>query len=151
MDSQLFAGNTSKGKVTIIEGSGTLANTNYSTSSTATERVYDNTENLFTNAHAVLSCSFSLAPDDQSFVYLVEVGQEIDGTNNVAAPGATDIKGGKVVGSFKIYDTTDQQYQQTVVSLFGIRKAKYAIYNEAGQTMDADFVVTLEGLSLYAK
>lgn len=146
MDSQCFRGK----RVTVIEGTGTLADANFSTSATATERTFDNTEHKFTNAHAVLSCSFTIAPDDQSFVYLVESQQNIDGTNDVSSPTATDIQGGKVVGSFKIYDTTSQQYQQTVISLFGVREAKYSIQNAAGQTIDADFTVTLEGLSLYA-
>ena len=146
MDSQCFRGK----KITIIEGTGTLADSNFSTSGTATERTFDNTEHKFTNAKAVLSCSFTIAPDDQSFVYLVESQENIDGNNDVTQPNATAIKGGRVVGSFKLHDTTDQQYQETIISLFGVREAKYSIQNAGGQTMDSDFIVTLEGLSLYA-
>ena len=145
MDSQCFRGK----KITVIEGTGTLADANYSTSSTATEREFDNTEHKFTNAKAVLSCSYTVAPDDQETIDLVMFEQEIDGANGEAGPTATDIQGGKIIGNFKLYDTTSQQYQATTISLFGIRKAKFSILNNGGQTMDADFTVTLEGLSLY--
>lgn len=147
MDSQCFRGK----KITIIEGTGTLADGNYSTSSTATERVFDNTDHFSTNAKAVISCSFTVAPDDQSTVDLYMAEQDISATNDVTAPAATDVQGAKWVGSFKLYNTTSQQYQTDTISLFGIKQAKYSIRNRGGQTMDDDFVVTLEGFSLYGK
>ena len=147
MDSQCFRGK----KITVIEGTGTLANANFSTSATATERTFDNTEHYFTNAKAVLSCSFSVAPDDQSPINLYMFEQDVSSTNDETGPAATDVQGAKFVGSFKLYNATTQQYQATNISLFGIKQAKFSIENKGGQTMDADFVVTLEGLSLYVK
>ena len=79
------------------------------------------------------------------------VEQDISATNDVEGPTATNTQGAKWVGSFKLYNTTSQQYQTDTISLFGIKQAKYSIRNRGGHTMDADFVVTLEGLSLYAK
>lgn len=147
MDSQCFRGK----KITVIEGTSTLADDNFSTSATATERVFDNTEHFFTNAKAVLSCSFTVAPTDQTTVDLYIFEENIFSTNGVAGPGATDVQGATLVGQFKLYDTTAQQYQTDVINMFGVREAKFSIKNTGGQTMDADFVVTLEGLSLYGK
>ena len=141
MDSQCFRGK----KITVIEGTGTLADANYSTSATATERAFDNTEHFFTSAKAVLSCSFSVAPDDQSTIDLIMFEQNIDGTNDETGPAATDVQGGKVVGNFKLYNDTAQQYQAEVISLYGVREAKFSIKNNGGQTMDADFSVTKAG------
>ena len=145
MDSQCYEGK----KITVIEGTGTLADANFSTSGTATEKAYDNTDHFWMNAKAVLSCSFTVAPDDQSVVNLVMFEQDVSGTNDVQGPGATDVQGATYVGQFKLFDTTSQQYQTDIISLYGIREAKFAIENLGGQTMDADFVVTLEGLSVY--
>lgn len=147
MDSQCFRGK----QVAVIEGTGTLADSNFSTSATATERIFDNTEHFFTNAKAVLSCSFAVAPNDQSVINLWMYEQNISATNDVTGPGATDVQGAKFVGQFKLYDTTSQQYQTDVISLFGVREASFSIENLGGQTMDADFTVTIEGLSLYGK
>ena len=151
MDSQCFGGDTSTEKVTVIEGSGTLADANYSTSATATELEFDNTNKYWTHAKAVLSCSFTVAPTDQSTVTLFIFEQDISGTNDVAGPAATDVQGARSLGTFTLDDTTSQQYQtlSAPFSLFGVRKAKFSILNGGGQTMDADFSVTIEGVSLY--
>ena len=98
-----------------------------------------------------MSCSFAIASDDQSPIDLYMFEQNIDGSNGEQGPSANNTEGAKFVGSFKLYNTTSQQYQAINISLFGVREAKFSIHNRGGQTMDADFAVTLEGLSLYAK
>ena len=133
---------------TVISGTGTLASTNYSTSSTATETEWDNSTDLWPLAKAVLSCSFGTAPTDQSMVDLFMFEQDISSTNDETGPAATDVQGAKYVGSFKLYDTTSQQYQAIVVPTLGVKKAKFSIRNGGGQSMDSDFTITIEGFSL---
>ena len=146
MDSQCFEGN----QKTVIAGTGTLADANYSVDGgTATHTNYDNSAKFYTNAKAVISCSFAVAPDDQSTVDLYISELNISGTSDVTPPAATDIQAARWVGSFKLYNTTAQQYQTTNISLFGVKDAVFSIQNNGGQTMDADFTVTLEGFSLY--
>lgn len=148
MYTQIYEGKTT----TVIEGTGTLATANYSTSATATEREFDNSEKLWNDAKVSLSCSFTVAPTDQSTVDLIMFEQDVIGDNDEDGPSATSIQGGEIVGNFKLHDTTSQQYQSTVISLFGVKKsAKFSIRNNGGQTMDSDFLVIIEGLSLYEK
>lgn len=145
MDSQRFRGN----KILVIEGTGSIADNGFSTSATANEFVYDNTEHFYTNAKAVISCSFALAPTDQTPVNLYITELDVDGNgNDVTAPSATEIRGARWVGSFKMYNVTTQQYQTDTISLFGIKRATFSIENQCDQAMDADFTVTIEGLSL---
>lgn len=133
---------------TVISGTGTLADANFSTSSTATETAFDNSTDLWPLGKAVLSCSFSTAPDDQSSVSLYMFEQNIDSTNDEDGPAATDVQGAKRVGSFKLHNVTTQQYQAVNISLLGVRNALFSIQNDGGQTMDSDFVVSIEGFSL---
>lgn len=132
---------------TVISGTGTLADANYSTSGTATETQFDNSADLWPLAKAVLSCSFTTAPNDQSFVYLYMFEQDIDSTNDEDGPAATDVQGAKLVGSFKLHNVTTQQYQAEIISLIGVRKATFSILNSGGQTMDADFTLKIEGFT----
>lgn len=133
---------------TVISGSSTLADGNFSTSSTATETAFDNSTDLWPTAKAVLSCSFSTAPDDQSNINLYIIEQNIDGANDVDGPTATDVQGAIYVGSFKLHNVTTQQYQSTVISLMGVQNALFSIENLGGQTIDSDFTVKIEGFSL---
>ena len=133
---------------TVISGTGALADANFSTSSTATETEFDNSSDLWPAAKAVLSCSFGTAPDDQSAVYLYMFEQDIDSTNDETGPSTTSPNGAKLVGKFKLDNVTTQQYQADVISLFGVRKAKFSIMNGGGQSMDSDFTVKIEGVSL---
>lgn len=139
-----FAGGT---PTTVISGTSALAADNYSTSSVATETQFDNSSGLWPMAKAVLSCSFTTAPDDQSFVYLYMFEQDIDSTNDEDGPAATDVQGATLVGSFKLHNVTTQQYKSEIISILGVRKATFSILNSGGQSMDSDFTVKLEGLS----
>lgn len=129
---------------TVITGTGTLADNNFSTSSNATEVDFDNTTGLWPLGRAVLSCSASTAPDDQSVVNLVQYQSGVDG------PASTDVQGARRVGSFVLHDTTSQQQPEPVLfSLVGVKTtAGFSIENLSGQTLDLDFTVTIEGLSL---
>lgn len=133
---------------TVISGTSSLADSNFSTSSTATETAFDNSTDLWPLAKAVLSCSFSTAPDDQSSVNLYIFEQNIDGTNDEDGPAATDVQGAKRIGSFKVHNVTTQQYQSVIISLLGIQNALFSIENDGGQTMDSDFTIKIEGFTL---
>lgn len=134
--------------ITVITGSSTLADANFSTSSTATETAFDNSTDLWPIAKAVLSCSFTTAPDDQSSIDLYMIEQNIDSTNDVDGPTATDVQGAIYVGSFRVHNVITQQYQAINISLLGVRNALYSIRNNGGQTMDSDFTVKIEGFTL---
>lgn len=133
---------------TVISGTGTLATANFSTSSTATETEFDNSSDLWPMAKAVLSCSYSSAPTAGKTVDLYMFEQDISSTNDEAGPSTTAQQGAKYVGSFRLYNTTSQQYQAINISLAGVKKAKFSIYNGSANTMDSDFVVTIEGWTM---
>ena len=141
---QIFDGT----QTTVISGTSTLADANFSTSTTATETAFDNSTDLWPMAKAVLSCSFTTAPDDQSPIDLYIIEQNIDGTNDVDGPTSTDVQGAIYIGSFKVHNVTTQQYQAINISLMGVQNALFSIQNNGGQTMDSDFTVKIEGFTL---
>ena len=135
---------------TVISGTSTLADENFSTSSTATETELDfsASTDLWIAAKAVLSCSFSTAPDDQAPIELWYFEQDIDGTNDMTGPTGSSEEGARYLGSFKVRDgVTTQQYDAIPISLWGVKKAKFSIRNKGGQTMDSDFTVKIEGFT----
>ena len=134
---------------TVISGTSTLADENFSTSSTATETELDfsASTDLWIAAKAVLSCSFSTNPTTQSPIELHYFEQDIDGTNDMTGPSATLVRGARYLGSFKVHAVTTQQYDAIPISLWGIKKAKFSICNKGGQTMDSDFTVKIEGFT----
>lgn len=132
---------------TVISGTGSLAAANFSTSGTATETEFDNSADKWPMAKAVLSCSYSSAPAAGKTVDLYMFEQDIDGTNDEAGPTTTAQQGAKYVGSFRLYNTTSQQYKAINISLAGVRKAKFAIYNGSVNAMDSISPSSLRGWS----
>lgn len=129
---------------TVITGTGTLPDGQFSTSTNATEVDFDNTTDLWPIGRAVLSCSASTAPDDQSMVHLIQFQSGVD------EPTASDIQAGVRVASFKLHNvTTQQQPEPQIISLIGVKTTVgFSIENQSGQTIDSDFTVTIEGLTL---
>ena len=100
----------------------------------------DNSTNLCPYATATLDtpAAFGSAPTSLSTVDLYIVRQyAYDGGIYVdtAAPSSTNTRGAELVGSFVMYALNERQIKTITISLNGIRKAKFFIMNNTGQTM----------------
>ena len=137
---------------TVITTTGTIADAAFSVASTnATVTEFDNSSDLWPLAVATLSIvdSWAAAPDDLSTVDLYMFKQDIDSTNDETAPSISSSEGAHYVGSFVVNDTDGAQYVQIVISLAGVRKCKFAILNNTGQTISysAGNTVKIEGFT----
>jgi hypothetical protein len=98
----------------------------------------DNSTDLYPLAQAVFNNpdAFASAPTDGSTVDLYMVRQDVDGTSDdTSAPTGTDIEAAEYVGSFKIYNTNEEQRNTQVISLTGVQSAHFYIQNNCGQTL----------------
>lgn len=131
----VFAGSPT----TVITQTADIADGVFSVASTnATHAELDNTSTPQPAGLATLDVSgWGTAPDANSTIDLYMIRQDVGaGTDDVTAPTTTDKKGAKFVGSFPIYDTDEAQAQEIVISLVGVKKAKFSILNNAGQLID---------------
>jgi hypothetical protein len=122
------------------------------TNCTVTE--FDNSTDLWPMAVATLKIpdSFAAAPTVGSTIDLYMCRQDLTGTagDDEVAPTTTLVKGAKYVGSFgPLYAVAEDQPNETVISLAGVRKAKFYIQNNSGATMSfsAGFTVEIEGFT----
>jgi hypothetical protein len=144
---QVFDGTAS----TVLTGTATLVTDNYSTSSTATVTEFDNSTDLWPLAVATLQLpdTFSAAPTVGTTIDLYICPRDLaGGADDVTVPTATLQKGADYVGSFgPIYAVDEDQPLQTSISLIGIRKCTFAIFNGSGVSLafSAGFVVKIEG------
>jgi len=98
----------------------------------------DNSTDLYLMATATLHVpdTFAAAPNDRSDVKLYMVRTDVDGTDDdTSTPTGTDVEAAEYVGSFIIYDTDEAQRNTIVISLNGVRKAKFYIKNNCGQAL----------------
>lgn len=142
--------------VEVIKGATTtIADGVFSVSGTnATITEYDNSTDLWPLAVATLKLpdTFSGAPTVGSSIDLFMCRQDLSGdtADDVVPPTTTLQKGATYVGSFSpLYAVGEDQPLETVISLIGVRKAKYFIQNNSGVTMSfsAGFTVELEGVT----
>ena len=103
--------------------------------------VFDNTTDLAPFGVAVFRCpdTFNGTPTDKSTVdlYMVPVSTGTGGTtNDTTVPNTTSLGAAEYVGSFLIYGTDEAQQKTITISLHGVRKAKYYIYNNTGQNIN---------------
>ncbi len=138
---------------TVIATTGTIADGVFTVSGTnATHTEFDNSTDLWPLAVATLSVPDSweaATPDSGATIDLYMIRQDVDSTSDVTAPTTSDKQGAEYVGSFQIYATDEAQYQQIVISLSGVRKAKFSFQNNTGQTMSysSGATVKVEGFS----
>ena len=98
----------------------------------------------------VFTGTFGVAPTDQSAVELYIYEQNIDGTKDQDGPAATDVQGATWVASFKVHNVTTEQVVPEIITLYGVREAKFSIKNVTGQSLALGATVKIEGLSPYA-
>lgn len=136
---------------TVIATTGTIANDVFTVASTnATITEFDNSAAAdrwpFAVASLKLPDSFAAAPNADSSIDLYMCRQDLAGDvgDDEKAPITTDKKGAKYIGSFPIYATDEAQHHEIVISLVGIRKAKFYLQNKSGQTLSYSSGATLE-------
>ena len=137
---------------TVITTTGTIATTVFSVASTnATHTEFDNSSDLWPLATATLSIpdTFSAAPAAGGTIDLYMYKQDIDSTNDELAPSTTVANGAHYVGSFPIAASDVAQYSQITISLAGVQKCKFALYNGTSVTMSfsAGNTVKIEGFT----
>lgn len=133
---------------TIADGIFSVASTN------ATVTEFDNSTDLWPLAVATLKLpdTFAAAPTVGASIDLYMCRQDLAGdtADDVTAPTTTLQKGAKYVGSFApLYAVDEDQPLETIISLAGVRKAKFYIQNNSGATMSfsAGFTVEIEGFT----
>lgn len=132
---QVFSATTT----TVISLAATLANAanTYNGLTGCTMTQLDNSTELYPDALAVLSIpdTFAAAPTAGGSVDLWVIQDGIDGANNeTPEPGAADILYlAKYVGSWTIDNQDVANLKPLIISLKGIRKARYCIVNNTGQ------------------
>ena len=142
---------------TVISITSTLVTANFSTSSTATVTQFDNSTDLWPLAVATLRLDdgagpWSAAPTVGTtidlYAYIEDIG---GGTTDETAPTATLVKGANYMGSFgPLYAVDEDQPNQCVISLAGIEKCSFAIYNGSGASIvytGGGNIVTIEGFT----
>lgn len=100
--------------------------------------VLDNSTTLYPFAVATFNNpdTFGAAPTNNSTIDLYMVRQDVDGTSDdTAAPTTTDVESAEYVGSFLVYDTDEEQRKTITISLNGVQKAHFYIFNNTGQTI----------------
>lgn len=112
------------------------ANT-YSGLGSFTQTQLDNSTELYPYAKAILNITdtFAAAPTAGSTIDLYMTEDDIAGTSDeTPEPGATDIVNlGKLVGSWVIDNQDVATLKPIVISLKGVKKARFNIYNGTGQ------------------
>lgn len=140
---------------TVLQGATTtIADGVYSVHGTnATVTEFDNSVDMWPLAVATIEMpdGFASAPTAGSTIDLYMCRQDVGGgTNDETAPTTSSVEGAKYVGSFgPLTTSTSSQPLETVISLAGVRKAKFFIQNNSGQTMSysSGFTVKIEGFT----
>lgn len=139
---------TTDDTVVLTGATGALATVNYSVGgSTATVVEYDNTaaDRDWPLAKAKFSGTFAVTPTAGAMIDIFIV-EDVDGTYE-EPPTATLPVQGKHVGSL-IIEAATAQVSSTLISLMGVKKAKFAIYNGGDQSISTGWTLTIEGLGL---
>jgi len=133
------------GTTTAVSLAADLANAANSLTTDATQ--LDNSVLLYPYANAVLTSpnGFGAAPTAGGTVDLYMIQDDVDGTDDEQpAPAATDITyRARYVGSWVVDNQTasDKFVGSIVISLEGVKKARFFILNSSGQLLD--YVATL--------
>lgn len=120
---------------TVVSKAGTIANAANTESADATQ--LDNSTELYPYAKAVLGIpdTFAAAPTAGATVDLYMVEDDIDGTSDeTPIPAASDIIYlARYVGSWVLDNQDVATIKPIVISLEGVKKARFFILNNSGQ------------------
>lgn len=129
---------------TVISLAATLANAANTTTSEATQ--LDNSTNKYPYALAVLNITdtFAAAPTAGATIDLYMVMDDVDGTTDeTPVPASSDILYlAKWVGAFVMDNQDVATVKPIVISLHGVLKARFFIYNQCGQTISYSSTAT---------
>lgn len=134
---------------TVISLAATLASAanTYPGLANCTTTQLDNTTNNYPYALAVLNITdtFAAAPTAGGTIDLYMFLDDIDGTaDETPIPGASDILYlAKYVGSFVLDNQDVATIKPIVISLLGVQKARFAIYNNSGQQISYSATATV--------
>jgi len=126
---------------TVISLAATLANgaNTYDGLANNTLTQLDNSTGLYTDAVAVLGIpdTFAAAPTAGATIDLYATLEDIDGTSDeTPVPGASDILYlARYMGSWVVDNQDVANIKPINISLLGIKKAKFHILNNSGQTI----------------
>lgn len=126
---------------TVISLAATLANAanTYAGLSGLTMTQLDNSTLLYPKAKAVLDIAdtFAAAPTAGGTVDLYYIEDDVDGTQDeTPEPAATDITAlAKYAGSWVVDNQDVRHVKAITIDLEGVRKARFCILNNTGQTL----------------
>jgi len=132
--------------VVLTGATGALATVNYSVdSSTATVVEFDNTaaNRSWHSAKAKFSGTYASTPTAGATIDIY-IYEDVDGTYE-EPPTSTAVVQGKYRGGLKVEAAT-AQVSSTEISLFGVKKCKFAIYNGGDQNISTGWTLTIEGI-----
>lgn len=136
----VFSGTTT----TVISLAATLANAANTTTSEATQ--LDNSTELYPYGLAVLNITdtFAAAPTAGSTIDLYMVLDDVDGTTDeTPVPASSDILYlAKPVGSWVMDNQDAATVKATTISLHGVKKARFFLYNNCGQQISYSSTAT---------
>lgn len=140
---------------TVLTTTATIADGIFSVASTnATITEFNNSSDLWPLAVATLKIpdTFAAAPTVSTSIDLFMCRQDLagDAGDDMTAPTTTLQKSAQYVGSFSpLYAVDEDQPIAIIISLTGVRKAKFYIQNNSGQTMSysAGATVEIEGFT----
>jgi hypothetical protein len=129
---------------TVVDGLFTVNGTN------ATIVEFDNSgsSDKWTSVKLALTFALSVgaAVGKTIDIYRWETSVDGVGGHDELAPTTTLKKGAKFVGSFSVPSaSTDTLYLSALVSLVGVKKCKFALYNGTGQTLASGATLDIEG------
>ena len=142
---------------TVITTTATIANGIFTVGGTnATITQFDNSVDLWPMANLTLELpdTFSAVPTVSTTIDLYMCRDDLaGGTADQTAPTTTLQKGSVFVGSFRLYATDENQPNEKVVSLMGVRKCRFFLKNSSGVTMSFSAGATLkcEGFTMMPK
>lgn len=137
----VFSGTTT----TVISLAAALANAGNTTSAEATQ--LDNSTELYPYAKAVLNITdtFAAAPTAGATIDLYMIEDDIDGTaDETPIPAASDITYlARYVGSWVLDNQDVATIKPIVISLEGVKKARFFILNNSGQQISYTSTATV--------
>jgi hypothetical protein len=141
---------------TVLTQTADLVTANFSTAATYTVTEFDNSTDLWPMARCSLlfgdSTFWNAAPTVGTTIDIYICPRDLSGgTTDVTVPTTTLVNGAQYAGSFSaLYATDEAQPLQAVISLLGIEKCTFAIFNSSGASIDwtdGGNNVTVEGFT----
>ncbi len=137
----------------MIATTSNIVDGNFSTLETTanmTGKEFDNTgsSDNWTSLKLILTATMSADPGDDQVIGLYKYGIELGGGADEVRPELAEANQAKWVGSFTIPDGTSEFVAEEIISLYGVKKCAFSLYNGSGVTLASGATVDVEGLSL---